>query len=160
MADQTISWGFTFVVTVETPSHRQGFHLLSNFHAFDISVTACTINSSADVSLVRKTDIVWQVMDSQPGNRFFVFPVLKKFLNFRLVSQDGLVTADATFDRRNTGNRSTTCISVAEFALNLILPGMMRMAECNRLSGWIACNAGCFKSGRFDFSGRTLRFRR
>ena len=158
MADQTIPWGFAFVVTVETPPHGQRFHLLGNFHAFHISVTARTINSSADVCLVRKTDIVWQIMDSQPGNRFFVFPILKKFLNFRLVSQDGLVTADATFDRRNPGNRPTTCIRVAEFAFNLILPGMMCMAECNWLSSWVACNAWCFKSRRRDFSGRILRF--
>ena len=151
MADQTISWGFTFVVTVETPSHRQGFHLLSNLHAFYVSVTARTINPSADVSLVCETHIVWQVMDSQPGNGLFVFPVLKKFLNLRLVSQDGLVTADTTFHRRDASNRTTACISVAEFALNLVLPGMMSMTERNRLSSWVACNPWCFKARRLGF---------
>ena len=64
-----------FLVTIEAPSHGQWFDLLGNFHPTYVAMTVFTVDFRSDVSFVAEPHVVRKIVDADPWDGLFVFPV-------------------------------------------------------------------------------------
>ena len=96
-----------------------------------------TVDFGSDVPQLRKTEVVRDLLDTNPGNRLLPLPVAPNVLDLSLLpfirTQDELVTPPAGRDRRDTGIDRPLCREVAVLAVDLVLTGVNGMGERDRL---------------------------
>ena len=142
MADQAVAARLTFLVAIETPAHAEGLYLYRRFHCLNVAVTVRAVDTGSDVRLVRKTDMIREVVHAHPWDRLFVFPVRKDFHDFRSLAQHYLMAAGTALNRRDTCDRSSSCVGMTKLAIDADFTNVMCVAERNRLLDWVGVASG------------------
>lgn len=107
MTGNALKLRLAFFVASDTPAHLQRCNLLHNVHLLNFTVTLLALNTSTAVSLilhmnlVRKMDVIRQVVHFDPLDRIVIIIVLGYFLNIGLISGHQTVTAHTRVQRRN-----------------------------------------------------------
>ena len=108
MTGNALKLRLALFVASDTPAHLQRCNLLHNVHLLDFTVTLLALNASTAVrlilhmNLVRKVDVIWQVVHLDPLDWIVVIIMLSHLLNIGLISSHQTVTAHTRVQRRDT----------------------------------------------------------
>lgn len=122
-------------MTIHAAFHVENASLANSLHFFNLSVAGLTSYIGRYVSLVSEIHKIRQIVDLDPGDRLFRFPVADKLLNLRLLSTDVLVAAHAKLHGRYTCDNRFARIDVTIEAVDLEVAGMNLVTEINWLDG-------------------------
>ncbi len=127
---------FSLRMAIDTPGHSHRCNSGNPIHRLDRTVAFLAGEARFYVSLVREVHEVGDIVHLDPGDRLTIFPIRGQFHDLRTFphARYGLVTSHALADARHTGNGRFVRIDVAVLARNLIVRGMYRMAERDRLN--------------------------
>jgi hypothetical protein len=107
MAGEAVDRSVTLFVTANAPAHLKWRTLLNHIHLLDFAVTFLTREPSAalilglDVTLVRETHEVWQVMHFDPLDRLIVIVSLGQFFDGGAICADNFVATHTGVAGRN-----------------------------------------------------------
>ncbi len=118
-------------MTIDAPWHPHRCNSGNTVHRFDRTVTFLTREASFDVPLMRKVNIVRNVVHFDPQYWFTIFPVGGQFLDLRTFADTGhrVVTSHAFANARYAGNRCLVGIDMTMLARNFIVRGMYFVTE-------------------------------
>ena len=85
-------------MAAETPTHDQMLGLPDARHVGYVTVAFLALNASPDVPLVRKIDVIGEIVDFHPGDRFQTVPIFLDLFYFRTIRAYGCMTTDALLD--------------------------------------------------------------
>jgi len=121
-------------VTVYTESHLE-INWDQSVIFLHIPVTGDTINLTPDMGLMAKFDMVWNVIDPDPGDRGLCIRVPFFLHNFRVLRNDIRVTKEAQTHRWDACILRTLCVGMTESATDLFHASMNPVAKIDGLSG-------------------------
>jgi len=98
-------------------------------------MTIAASDLGPDMHHMRKINMVGQLVNPYPGNRFPAFPVFRELFDRRAVGGNVLVTSAAEGQIRNSCDRTGLDMAMTETAVDLIVAGMEFVAERKRLLG-------------------------
>ena len=113
MTGETVDRCLSVFVTVHTPAHCQRCNLFGSVHAANLAVTKLASDTGTHMAFVREPNVIGQIVDTDPGNRFFDLHVVQNFLYLGAVGFDKPVTPRAARYRRQTSDGTTPCKRVA-----------------------------------------------
>jgi len=132
MADETVNAHFFFSVADQALAHGESLpHDL--VHCLDRAMTRLALDAGANVRPMLKKNKIGDRKNSDPLNRLLLIPMVLDLLNLRLIRRSNLVTAHASFHRRDAGYRSAAGIGVAVLAAYFKIPGVNLVAEIDGL---------------------------
>jgi hypothetical protein len=99
------------------------------------AVTRLAGDARRDVAVVAELHVVGHAMDADPIDRLLVLPVLLELLDALEVGAELGVAAHARLDRGNSGHAAAVRTTVTVEAIDLVLAGVQRVAERDRLHG-------------------------
>lgn len=120
-------------VTVQAPSHLDLDGPGDTLHGGHFAVADSAGEAGADMHHVRKIDVVRHPVDSDPGDQLLLFPILIQFPDFRSVLGDEQVAGPAIGHCRDSGNRGSGSVAVAEKTGDGVVARMDFMTEGDRL---------------------------
>jgi hypothetical protein len=128
-------------MAVHAPSHRLIYFAPYSMHLSDLPVTRCTLDSCANVGLVRVKGVRFgfEPVHATPRRLLFSFCEPRKFLNLRTFSLDRFVATHARCDVWNRRVRRLIYVLVTEGAFKLwgfvtLLGHVLPVIELDRLS--------------------------
>lgn len=130
-------------MAIQTPRHRQGLHLLNDFHLSDIAVTTGAAHACPQVSAMVEIGEIGELVDANPLHRLaggVAFADFKKLFAF---GENQLVAVHTNGCRREDSYRRCFDIIMAIAAIDTEVAGVKFMAVGHRLGGTIA-NIGVF----------------
>ncbi|CAM6053623.1 unnamed protein product [Sphagnum tenellum] len=125
-------------MTFHTPSHRKRALLFDTIHFFHITVTGFTRHAFCNVPLMRKIDVIRELVDPDPLNGFTGVIGCSHLLNQRTVGLHHIMTVHTDIERRNCCVSRFLYSRVAVLAGNLSDSGVKLMTERNGLLWSIA----------------------
>ena len=127
---------FSLRMTIDAPWHLHWCDTGDAIHGFNGTVTFLAREAGLDMPFVREVNKVGNIVYFDPRYRLAIFPVGGQLHNFRTFANAGhrVVTPHAFADARHAGDRCSVGINMAVLARNLIVRGMYRMAERDRLN--------------------------
>ena len=123
-------------MTIDTPWHPHRCNTGNTIHRLHGTVTFLTRDTRLDVPLMRKVNIVGNIVNFNPRYRFTIFPVGGQLHDLRAFPDAGyrFVTSHAFANAGYAGNRRLVGIDVAVLARNLVVRGMYRVTEFDGLN--------------------------
>ncbi len=132
MADETVNAHFFFSMADQALAHGEGLpHRL--VHCLDRAMTRLALDAGANMRPMLKKNKIGDRENSDPLNRLLLIPMILDLLNLRLIRRSNLVTAHASFHRRDASYCSVPGIGVAILAGYFKIPGVNLMAKVNGL---------------------------
>ena len=122
-------------MTIHAAFHVENASLANSLHFFNLSVAGLASYIGRYVSLVSEIHKIRQIVDLDPGDRLFRFPVADQLLDLRLLSADVLVAAHAKLHGRHTRDNRFARIDVTVEAVDLEVARMSLVTEINWLDG-------------------------
>ena len=121
MADVTIHTNASRTMAIHAPSHRLIYLAPYPMHLSDLPVTRRTLDSRANVRLVRVKSVRlgFEPVHATPRRLLFSFREPRKFLNLRAFSLDRFVATHACCDVWNRRVRRLIYVLVTEGAFKL-----------------------------------------
>ena len=125
-------------MTIDAPRHSHCRNTRNSIHRLHGSVAILTREGRLriDVPLMRKVNIVRNIVNLNPRNRFTIFPVGDQFQDLRTFADTGygVVTSHAFADAGYAGNRRLVGIHVAMLARNFVIRGVYCVTEFDWLN--------------------------
>ena len=111
-----------FCMAIDTPRHSHRGNSGNSIHRFDRAVAFLTLDGRLrhNVPLVREVYVIGKVVNLDPGNRLAIFPVCRKFQNFRTLADTGkrIVTSHAFGNAGYAGYGGLVSVDVTVLARN------------------------------------------
>ena len=120
-------------MTVDAPPHVEWVLCGDDVHRVDLSMALAAVEPEVHVRLVRKLNVVGEVVDLHPFDRLARLPRFVNFLNFGRLRLHLAVAVHAHVDARDRGVLSLTGAHVTVATRRLVNTGVQLMAKCNRL---------------------------
>lgn len=133
MTFPAIGGAVSFFMATETPTHDQALGLPDPRHIGNITMAFLALNASPDMPLVRKINVIREVVDLDPRDRFLTVPIALNLLYFRTIRAYGRVTAQAPLDARDPRHFGLSSVNMTKGAKDRIVAGMYLVTEINRL---------------------------
>ena len=137
MAGQAIATmrNATLRMTIHAPGHLHRRNTSNPVHCFYRAMTLLAFEACLDVSLMSKVNKVGKVVNLDPRNRFAIFPIGGELHDFLTVADARyrFVTSHAFTNAGHACHGALVCVEVAVLTRNLIVRGVYRVAEFDRL---------------------------
>ncbi len=123
-------------MTIHAPGHLHRRNASNPVHCLYRAMTLLAFEARLDMSLMRKVNKVGKVVNFDPRNWFAIFPVGDELLNLIAVAdaRDRFVTSHTFANAGNAGDGRLVCVDVAVLTRNLVVRGVYRVAEFDRLN--------------------------
>ncbi len=127
---------FSLRMTIDAPWHPHWCNAGNTVHCFDRTVTFLALETGLDMPFVREVNKVGNIVYFDPRYRLAIFPVGGQLDNLRTFANAGyrVVAAHALADTRYAGDGCPVGINMAVLARNLVVRGVYRVAEFDRLN--------------------------
>ena len=129
MASPAVDARLLPAMAVQTPPHPETVRTGDAFHRRYIAMTGATVDFAAKMHHMREINMIREIVDPDPGDRFLLLPVGQQLLDFRSVGGDEEVAGPAIRHRREAGERRFRRVRVAVEAVHAVVAGMDLMAE-------------------------------
>ena len=123
-------------MTIHAPRHLHRCDASNPVHCLYRAMTLLAFEARLDMSLVSKVNKVGKVVNFDPRNRFAIFPVGCELHDFSTVADARyrFVTSHTFANTGYAGDGRLVCVDVAVLTRNLIVRGVYRVAEFDRLN--------------------------
>ncbi len=127
---------FSLSMTIHAPRHPHCRDTSDTVHCLHRTMTFLAREARLDVALVRKVNVVRNVVYFNPRYRLLVFPVSGQLEDFGTVANAGyrLMATHAFADAGHAGNRRLVGIDVTVLARNLVVRDVHRVTEFDGLN--------------------------
>lgn len=113
----------------KAPTHRQRLRLHNLIHRFDVTVTRLARDTAPNVRTVIESNVIGQLVDTNPLDRTLLFKRLAHLLNERAFSLHHGVTVHANMQSRHSGVNRSFNAAMAVLTRNLVLARMNAMTK-------------------------------
>ncbi len=123
-------------MTIHAPGHLHRRNASNPVHCLYRAMTLLAFEARLDMTLMSKVNKVGKVVNFDPRNGFAIFPIGCELLDFVTVADARyrFVTSHTFANAGYAGDGRPVCVYVAVLTRNLIVRGVYRVAEFDRLN--------------------------